>query len=577
LEAYQPQVKIVSPSPDEVLDDTTVSVQFQVQDLPTFKDGDLGMGPHLHVILDNQPYRAVYDIDRPLVFEDLSPGTHTIRAFASRPWHESFKNEGAYAQTTFHLFTKTDDNNPDPALPLLTYSRPKGTYGAEPILLDFYLTNAPLHLVAQENPEDEITDWRIRVTINGQSFVLDRWQPVYLEGFKSGKNWVKLEFLDEQGNAVKNAFNTTARLIRYEPGGTDTLSKLVRGELTAEEARSIVEPGYKVQPKPTPSPLPTPTPTAEPTPSPSPTPTPTAEPTPETPEVEETPTPEPTAPEAESPPPAEPEPGKAEPEKGKPRRFRRPKAAPTPPAELPEEPKTPSEEPTAAPESSEAQPPAVQPEAPEEPETAEPAPAVEEPTSEAEPTSEPSESPPPIESQPESSLPEEDTSPLESAPVQPVQPEKPKSKGFLKRFRRQAPEQTPADSEELPPTLPEVMETPPSDLPEPKSEVVPESESPATPPPEEATAEETPDTEVTVSSETASSEADTASELEEQEILISPPGLSPEPQATQKSNPEESEVPNPPSTPASESSESPTIESTSKDVPQEEETTPELR
>jgi len=33
-------------------------------------------------------------------------------------------------------FTKTPDNNPD-AEPLLTYSRPKGSYGAEPILLDF--------------------------------------------------------------------------------------------------------------------------------------------------------------------------------------------------------------------------------------------------------------------------------------------------------------------------------------------------------------------------------------------------------------------------------------------------------
>jgi hypothetical protein len=146
-----------------------------------------GLGPHLHVILDNQPYQAVYDLDKPLVFEDLPPGTHTLRVFRLPPWHESFKNEGAYAQTTFHIFTKTTDNNPDPALPLLTYSRPTGSYGAEPIMLDFYLTNAPLHLVAQESADDDIADWRIRVTANGQSFVLDRWQPVYLKGFKRGK------------------------------------------------------------------------------------------------------------------------------------------------------------------------------------------------------------------------------------------------------------------------------------------------------------------------------------------------------------------------------------------------------
>jgi hypothetical protein len=293
LEAYQPQVTILSPKTDEVLEDTKVSVRFQVQDLPIFKDPDLGLGLHLHVILDNQPYQAVYNLDQPLIFEDLSPGTHTIRVFASRPWHESFKNEGAYAQTTFHIYTKSTDNNPDPAQPLLTYSRPTGSYGAEPIMLDFYLTNAPLHLVAQENPSDEIADWRIRVTANGQSFVLDRWQPVYLKGFKPGKNWLKLEFLDEQGNPVKNVFNNTVRLFSYEPKGKDTLSQLVRGELNPEAARGIVDPNYKTQPIPTPSPSVTPTPSPSPSVTPTPSPSPSVTPTPVpsvAPTIEETPT-----------------------------------------------------------------------------------------------------------------------------------------------------------------------------------------------------------------------------------------------------------------------------------------------
>lgn len=242
LETYQPQVKILTPQLNEVLQDDTITAQFQVQDLPIFKNQELDMGPHLHVILDNQPYIAVYDLSKPLVFPDLPPGTHTLRVFVSRPWHESFKNEGAYAQTTFHIFTKTEDNNPKLDQPLLTYSRPKGSYGAEPILLDFYLTNAPLHLVAQENAQDQIADWRIRCTINGNSFVLDRWQPIYLKGFKPGENWVQLEFLDAKGNSVSNVFNNTARLITYEPKGTDTLSKLVRGELTAAQAQAIVDP-----------------------------------------------------------------------------------------------------------------------------------------------------------------------------------------------------------------------------------------------------------------------------------------------------------------------------------------------
>lgn len=285
MDDYQPQVKILSPKPNEVLSDNTVSVRFQVNDLPIFKDETLGLGPHLHVFLDNQPYQAVYDTSQPLVFENLSPGTHTIRAFASRPWHESFKNEGAYAQTTFHILTKTQEYSPTAEQPLLTYSRPQGTYGAEPIMLDFYLTNAPLHLIAQKDSQDDIPDWRVRCTVNGYSFILDQWQPAYLQGFRPGKNWVQLEFIDENGNVVNNVFNNTARLINYEPNGTDTLSKLVRGELSLVASRGIVDPNYQPPVEEPPAAIEPPTPEPTPTLEASPIPEPTSEPTSETPEL----------------------------------------------------------------------------------------------------------------------------------------------------------------------------------------------------------------------------------------------------------------------------------------------------
>ncbi len=240
----RPQLSITSPKQDEVIEDDRVTVRFQVSDFPAFKDEALAMGPHLHVILDNEPYRAVYDPSQPLVLEDLEPGTHTLRAFASRPWHESFKNAEAYAQTQFYVFTQTPDS-PDLGAPMLTYSRPKGGYGAEPILLDFYLQNAPLHLVAQEDGADEVSDWKIRCTINGQVFTFDTWEPLYLTGFKPGKNWIQLELLDENDTPISNSYNNTARLITLEPGGDDTLSKLVRGELSLQDARSIIIAGYE--------------------------------------------------------------------------------------------------------------------------------------------------------------------------------------------------------------------------------------------------------------------------------------------------------------------------------------------
>ena len=245
LEQYQPQVTILSPLAAQTLSEAKVKVRLEVRDLPIYIDEKYQMGPHLHLILDNEPYQEIYDLSQPIVLNDLSPGTHTLRVFAVSPWGESFKNNGAYAQATFHVFTETEDNQPNPSLPLLTYSSPQGIYGAEPIMLDFYLTNAPLHLIAQANSADEIADWRVKVTINDESFFLDNWQPIYLKGFKKGDNWVHLEFIDEQGEEIDNTFNDTVRVISYDPKYEDTLSQITKGKLSVAEVKGIVDPNYQ--------------------------------------------------------------------------------------------------------------------------------------------------------------------------------------------------------------------------------------------------------------------------------------------------------------------------------------------
>jgi hypothetical protein len=272
LEKFQPQVQILSPKSGEILSDDRVSVKLQVNDLPLFKHPELGLGNHLHVILDKQTYQGVYDLNQPLVFKNLAAGTHSLRVFASRAWHESFKNEGAYAQATFHVLTKTAENNPDPQQPLLTYSRPAGIYSAEPIMLDYYLTNAPSHLVANGN-QTSLPDWRIRVTVNDQRFILDRWAPIYLQGFKQGKNWVRLELVDDRGNPMPNVYNDTVGIITYDPQNKDTLAKLIRGEINPNLAQTLVDPDYQAI-KPAPSPIPSvaPIPVSTPTPIPAPRP-----------------------------------------------------------------------------------------------------------------------------------------------------------------------------------------------------------------------------------------------------------------------------------------------------------------
>jgi hypothetical protein len=240
LTHYVPQIKIVTPKAQQTFDRTEVMVTLEAQNLPIFENSKSQVGNHLNLIVDNEPFQPIYDLDQPIIIKDLTPGTHTIRVFAVRPWGESYKNEGAYAQTTFNVLTETNNNLIDPSQPLLTYNSPTGTYGAQPVLLDFYLTNAPLHAIAQNNPN--VKDWRVRATVNGTSFAIEDWQPIYLKGFEPGENWVQLELIDEAGNNIENAFNNTVRVFTYDPRQNDTLAKLVTEQVTLAEAQSLVKP-----------------------------------------------------------------------------------------------------------------------------------------------------------------------------------------------------------------------------------------------------------------------------------------------------------------------------------------------
>jgi hypothetical protein len=234
----EPQVKIVGLKPNATLDQTTASIRFEVEDFPIFKDPELNLGPHLDVLLDDQPYAEVYDAKQSIVFSDLKPGTHTVRVFASRPWHESVKTPSAFDQLTFHVFAPTQANRPPLDQPLLTYSQPHGTYGAEPILLDYLLT--PPSGETKGSESTALPSSKVRVTVNGTSFTTEEQPPIYLKGFKPGENWVKVELLNSSGKAISNDLDETVQIVTLNPGGNDTLSKLVRGALNAKDAEQIV-------------------------------------------------------------------------------------------------------------------------------------------------------------------------------------------------------------------------------------------------------------------------------------------------------------------------------------------------
>lgn len=247
-----PVIKIVSPAKDATINGSTVEVKLDLSgDLKGYmphKDPATGKGNHIHVILDNQPYEAYYEIGQPFEMRNVAEGKHTLRVFPSRPWHESYKNDAAFQMVTFTVKGGGDATKPtttnsgqtlaspakpaasasatparegkdyaasqagavDPAKPLLTYSRPKGEYkgeDADPIMIDFWLSNGKL----QSNGGE----YRVRYSVDGgEARFIDTWGPIWLSGWTSGKHTVKLELVDKSGNLVDNGgYNSTTREI----------------------------------------------------------------------------------------------------------------------------------------------------------------------------------------------------------------------------------------------------------------------------------------------------------------------------------------------------------------------------
>lgn len=244
----KPTLKIAEPKEGSTVASSTVKVKLDISgDLKGYKpmmDHETKMGNHIHVILDNQPYEAYYNLDQEFELRNVSDGEHTLRVFPSRPWHESYKNEGAFQTVKFtvknggsdttkpattnsgeQMSNSNTEAKPTPEgkemkestagavdfkKPLLTYSRPKGEYkgkDADAIMIDFWLLNAKL--------KGDGGEYQVRYSVDGgEAKLLDKWQPIWLTGWTEGKHKVKLELVDKDGKVVDNGgYNTTEREI----------------------------------------------------------------------------------------------------------------------------------------------------------------------------------------------------------------------------------------------------------------------------------------------------------------------------------------------------------------------------
>jgi hypothetical protein len=208
------RLTIASPGPGQTVPGPNVPVTFTLENYEVYMDSARNKGQHVHFILDNEPYIPHYSTD-PFVFPNVPPGTHTIRAFPSREWHESIKDPEAFAMVTFHVQRADDRNQPAANAPLLTYSRPKGEYvgeDADTIMVDFWLKNAML------GPNDH----RVRLTVDGQTEEILSWGPVYKTGLSMGPHTFRLELIGPDGAAVPGPFNVTERTITLKAAAGDT-------------------------------------------------------------------------------------------------------------------------------------------------------------------------------------------------------------------------------------------------------------------------------------------------------------------------------------------------------------------
>lgn len=226
LEGRRPQLEILSPADGALLPAGPWTLRLRVEDWPLVDAGPLGLGPHLVVQLDGDPplpLTATSTTMRP-----LEPGSHRLTVYAARPWGEAVKGPGAQRQIQVHRVAANPLGQPAPGSPQLIAVSPRGTAAGTPLLLDWLLLEAPL-----QNLRSGDASWRLRVSINGDSFLVDRQTPLWLEGWRTGSNAVQLELLDGLGEPLNPPFNSLVGEVILEPGGEPP--RWQKGRLTPPE------------------------------------------------------------------------------------------------------------------------------------------------------------------------------------------------------------------------------------------------------------------------------------------------------------------------------------------------------
>jgi hypothetical protein len=217
-----PTVKILAPTSGQVIP-ADKAADFVVK--LDVKNWQTAMGSqHVHLILDNHPYKPIYDPKAPVKLSELmagdplNEGEHIIVAFPSRANHESVKTKDALTMLSFWV-GKKGATATDLKKPMLVYSRPKGDYKglqASHVIVDYQVSGVTL----AEGKD------HVHITVQGPG-IADKLDakaeklgpPYFLDNLQNGVYTVKLELMTGSGADMKlipGAWNSTVRSIRID-------------------------------------------------------------------------------------------------------------------------------------------------------------------------------------------------------------------------------------------------------------------------------------------------------------------------------------------------------------------------
>ncbi|MGB1776197.1 MAG: hypothetical protein ACPHGV_07670 [Synechococcus sp.] len=250
LSQHRPVLTLTSPKDGSVINTETVQLSLTLEDWPLVEDPEIGLGPHVVVQVDDRAPLRLTEADQQghlqLELRDLEPGSHRFSAWAAYPWGEPNSRPEASVQWRLHLWQELRDRQPDVNAPWLVTVHPPDDGVLQPLPLNWLIWNAPL-----QNLRDNDERWRLRVSIDGDSFLVSRPEGIWLKAPSTSRGVnLQMELLNGQGDPLDPVFNN--QLVHLNPSSGQRPAWL-KAKLNDDElARFVGQPPAEAEADPEP-------------------------------------------------------------------------------------------------------------------------------------------------------------------------------------------------------------------------------------------------------------------------------------------------------------------------------------